>query len=80
MLSHFERLCEFMSGNPLTVSCHLAIFGGHWSGGSGYIKYLICPASSQDHVIEQSSEGMNWSSSWSVATLSSLVAIHVVVV
>ena len=69
----FKRLCEFVGGT-LTVNCHLATFGGHWSSASGDIKYLICKATSQDHVIEQSSEVIDGNSSWSVATLSSLVA------
>ena len=48
----FKRLCEFVGGT-LTVSYHLAIFGRHWSSASGDIKYLICKATSQDHVLEQ---------------------------
>ena len=39
-----------MCGHPLTVSCH-----PDWSSASRDIKYLICQATSQNHVIKQSS-------------------------
>ena len=39
---------------PLTVSFHLAMFGGHCSSASGNIKYFICHVTSQNDVIEGS--------------------------
>ena len=71
----FKGLCEFMSG-----SHHLAMFGGHWSSACGDIMYLTCHMTLQYHVIEGSSNFMSRSSSWDIATLSSLLAIGIVIV
>ena len=60
---------------PVTGNHHLAIFGGHWSDASGDVKCLIFHVTSESHVTEGSSNFMNWSFSWYVTTLSSLVAI-----
>lgn len=38
---------------PLTVGCHIAMFGAKWSATSGDQTYLICHVTSQDHVIEK---------------------------
>ena len=62
------------------MSHHLAMFGGHWSVEIGDIKYLMCQGTSQNHVIEASSNLMNGSTSWYVTTLSSLVTIDIAVV
>ena len=66
-----KRLCEFMCENSSrwVTTC-----------ASGYIKYLIFDVNSQIHVIEGSNNFINGSSSWSVTSLSSLVALGVVVV
>ena len=42
-------------------SHHLAMFGGHWFGASGDIKYLIFYVTSQKYVIEGSSNVMSGS-------------------
>ena len=75
----FQGLRVFMGGSP-SPSHHLAMFGGHWSSASGDIKYLICHVTSQNHVIERSSNFMSESSSWHVTTLPSLVPIGIVAV
>ena len=38
-----------------TMSHHLAVFGGHWTYANANIKYLIGHVTSQNHVIEGSS-------------------------
>ena len=40
--------------NPLTVSCYLAVFGGHWSGANRDILHLICHVTSKGDVIKGS--------------------------
>ena len=37
------------------VSHHLGMFEGHWSSGSGDMKCLICDVTSQNRLIEVSS-------------------------
>ena len=64
----------------ITVSQHLAMFGGHWSSASRDIKYLICHMNLQNHVIEGSSNFMSGSSSWYISILPSVVALRIVVV
>ena len=56
------------------------MLGGHWSGASGDIKYLICHVTSQSYVIEGSCNFMSASSSLYVMTLPNLVAIGIIVV
>ena len=43
------------------------------------IQYLICPVTSQNHVIEGSCNFLNESSSWFVNTMPSLLIIDIVV-
>ena len=62
------------------VSCHLAMFGGHWSSASGNIKHLNCYMTSQNYVAEESCNFMSESFLLCVTTLSSLVVIDIVVV
>ena len=70
----------------VTVSHHLAVFGGlamfggHWFSTSGDRKHLTCHLTLQNHVIEGSSNPMKVSSSWYITTLPSLVAVGIVVV
>ena len=59
---------------------HFAMFGGHWSNGSGEMKCLLCHMTSENHVIEVSSIFMSGSSSWYVTTFPSFVAIGTAVV
>ena len=61
---------------------HLATFVGHWSSAKGDMKYLIYHVTSQNHVIEGSTNFMSCSSSWYVivTTLFSLVVIGIVVI
>ena len=61
-------------------SYDLAIFGGNLLSASGDIKYSICHVTSQNYVIEGSSNFMSGSSSWYVTTLTRLVAIGIVLV
>ena len=57
-------------------ACHV---GSHWSSVSGYIKYLLSQMTSQNHVIEESSNFMSWSSlRYVTTTWSSLLAIGIV--
>ena len=65
---------------PFTVSYHPAIFGGHWSSASGDMKYSIGHMTSKNNVIEGSCNFMSESSSFYATTLSSLVAIGIVIV
>ena len=60
------------------VSHNLTVIEGHWSSASEYIKYLICPVTSKNHVIEGSNNFMSGSSSWYITTLPNLVAIGIV--
>ena len=77
----FKWLCECMGEfKPLTVSHHLAMFGGHWSIAIGYVKYLIFHVTSQKYVIEGSSNFMCGSFLWYVTTLPSLLAIGIALV
>ena len=62
------------------VSHHLAMFGGRWSSSNGDINYFICHVTSQNHVIERSSNFLSWSSLCHVTTLPNLVARGIVVV
>ena len=66
--------------NLLTVSHNLAMFGGYWFSASGDMKYLICHVISQNYVIEGSSNFTKGSSSLYISTLSSFVAIGIVLV
>ena len=76
-----KGLCEFIyEWKPFTVSHHLPMFGGHWSSGTGDIKYWICHITLQNHVIEGSCNFMIRSSSWHITTLPTLVTIDIVVV
>ena len=58
-------------------SYYFAMFHSHWywSSANGDIRYLICHVISQKHVIEESSDIVNGSSSWYVTTLPSLVVV-----
>ena len=56
----------------------LAMFGSHWSDASGDIKYLICHMTTQNQLIEGSSNFMSGSSSWHVTTLPSLETLDIV--
>ena len=61
------------------VSHHLTMHGGFIATGN--IEYWICHVTSQNHVIEGSSNFMSDSFSWYVTTtFPSLVAIGIVVV
>ena len=62
------------------VTHHLVKFNDIMSCGSRDMTYLIYHVTLQDHVIKGSSDFMEKSSSWSVTTLSGLVAIDVDVV
>ena len=61
-------------------SHYIPMFGGHWANTSGDRKYLICHVTSQNQVIEGSSNFLSGSPSWYVTTLPSLVVIGIVVV
>ena len=56
------------------------MFGSDWSSACKDIKYLICHVTSQNHVIDGSSNFVSWSSSWYVTILSCLVARNFVLV
>ena len=63
------------------LSHHLTMHGGHCFIATGNIEYWICHVTSQNHVIEGSSNFMSDSFSWYVTTtFPSLVAIGIVVV
>ena len=62
------------------ASHHIAMFGGHWSIAIGDRKYLMCHVTSQNPVIERSSNFISGSYSWYVTALPSVMAIGTVVV
>ena len=66
--------------NPLIISHNLSMFGDHWSSASTDIKYLIFHVTSQNHLMEGSCKFMNKTSLLYVTTMSSLVAIDIVVI
>ena len=48
-----KRMLKWLYGwKPFMASHHFAISGGHWPSASGYMQYLICHVTSQNHVIE----------------------------
>ena len=61
----------------LVIFHNPAMFGCHWSTASGDKAFLICHVTSQDHAIERSCGLMGGSSSLYVASLSSLIAIGI---
>ena len=75
-----KGLCAFMGGSPLAVSLSHSTFPSHWSSASGEILYLICHMISRDHVIIGPSIFIIGSSSLYIPTLTSLVALDIVVV
>ena len=75
-----KGLCAFMGGSPLAVSLSHSTFLSHWSSASGEILYLICHMISRDHVIIGPSIFIIGSSSLYIPTLTSLVALDIVVV
>ena len=56
------------------------MFGGHWSTVIGDMKYLIYHLTSQNHMIEGSSNFMSGSPSGYANTLSTLVVICILLV
>ena len=60
------------------ASHYLAIFGVLWSNASGDMTYLICHATTIEHMIEGTYGVMGWSTSLYVTTLTSLLAIGIV--
>ena len=77
---HVYRLCEFIGWKPLIDSHHLPIFGGHLCNASGNLNYLICRATSQNHMTEGPGNYLIRSSLCYFTPLGSLVAIDIVVV
>ena len=75
MTSHEQvsRVMWIYCWKPLTENHYLPMTGGHWSSVSGDIKLLICHVTSQNHVIEGSSN-LSENSSWYVTTLLTLVS------
>ena len=61
------------------MSHHLDNFVGYGSSVNGDIMYLICHVASQNHVIEESCNFINYSSSLYVTALPRLVAIGIAV-
>ena len=55
------------------------MFHGDWSSGSGDIKYLACPVTLQNQVIDGLSDAMSGSTAWYITTLTSLVVTGIVV-
>ena len=66
--------------NPLELNHHHAMFGGYWSNQSGDVTCLICDVTSQNLVIQRSSDFMSVSSSLCVTSLPIPVAIGIAVV
>ena len=64
----------------LMVSYHFPMFGGDWSSAKVDLKYLICHVTSQNDVIDRSSNFMSGSSTWYIITLPCLVVTGNVVV
>ena len=78
-MSLFRQRALIYEWNPLTVSHHFAIFGGHWSSASGEIAFLICHMSSQDHMIKGSCDFMGENSSLYAIPLPNAVAVGIMV-
>ena len=76
---HVWRVMGIYGWKLLTVSHHLAMFGGHWSSPSEDIKFLIYIRPLKT-VMEGSSNSMSENSSWYITTLPSLVAIGIATV
>ena len=62
------------------ASHHLAEFGGHRHSGSGVTMVLVCHKISQDRITKESCNFMGGTASQYVTTLSSLVAIGIMIV
>ena len=76
---HVWRVMGIYGWKLLTVSHHLAMFGGHWSSPSEDIKFLIYIRPLKT-AMEGSSNSMSENSSWYITTLPSLVAIGIATV
>ena len=79
--THVKRIAWIDGCDPVTVSQHLVMLGGHWSSASEDVKYITCHMTLlRNLVIEGSSNFMSGSSSWYITHLAKLVARGVVVV
>ena len=79
--THVKRIAWIDGCDPVTVSQHLVMLGGHWSSVSEDVKYITCHMTLlRNFVIEGSSNFMSGSSSWYITHLAKLVATGVVVV